>query len=64
MARADKLKAEGVRQKEKHEAETKELWKTLKVASSDPSMGGEDQMRDGSLGGLFTTSRYSPGKKG
>ncbi len=65
MARADRQKADGMREKEKHEVETKQLLQTLKVASSDPGVtGGEDQeMRDGTLGGLFST-RPSPGKKG
>ena len=59
MARADKQKADGVREKERHETETKQLCQTMKVASSDPGTG-EDQ--GGSLGGLFST-RSSPGKK-
>ena len=62
MARADKQKAEGMREKERHDSEMKQLLQTLKVASSDPSVTGEDHMRDG-MGGLFST-RPSPGKKG
>ena len=58
MTRADKLKAEGVREKERHETEMKQLLQTLKVAASD----SDDQMKDG-LGGLFSTRQPSP-KKG
>ena len=63
MSRADQLKSEGVREKEKHEVELKKLWQTLKVATSSDS---EDQMqmRDGGLGGLFSTHQPSPPKKG
>lgn len=58
MARADKLKADGVKEKEHHDAEMKQLLQTLKVAASD----SDDQMKDG-LGGLFSTRQPSP-KKG
>ena len=60
MARADRLKAEGVRERAGHEAEMKQLLQTMKVASAD----SDDQMRDGTgLGGLFSTRQPSP-KKG
>ena len=63
MARADKQKADGMREKDRHETEIKQLWQTLKIASSDPGGTGDEQgMKDG-LGGLFST-RTSPGKKG
>ena len=53
MTRADHLKSEGVQEKERHDAEIKQLWQTLKVASSDA-----EEMRDGGgLGGLFSTQQ-------
>ena len=48
MARADRLKADGVKDREGHETEMKQLLQTLKVASSD----SDEQMRDGGGGGL------------
>ncbi len=62
MSRADKMKLEGVKEKERHDDEVKMLWQTLKVAANSD---GEDQMqRDGGgLGGLFSTGQLSP-KKG
>lgn len=50
MVRADKLKAKGVREKERQEAEVKQLWQMLKFAAT--SDGTENQMRDGNLGGM------------
>ncbi len=55
MARADRLKGESVKDKEKHETEVKQLVQTLKVASGpseteDPS----SQFRDGGLGDMFS----------
>lgn len=62
MARADKQKAEGSREKERQEAEVKQLWQTMKLASASDAPEDLD-IRDGNLGGLFTTHQ-SPKSKG
>ena len=57
MSRADRLKGEGVREKEKHEAEVKQLVQTLKVATGPPEMEDpSSQLRDG-LGEPFPSER-------
>lgn len=59
MTRADKLKADSVKEKERHETEMKQLLQTLKMTASDSD---EQPMRDGGLGGLFSTRQQSPRK--
>ena len=54
MSRADGLKGEAMKEKDKHDVEVKQLVQTLKVAagpadSEDPS----SQFRDGGLGDMF-----------
>jgi len=54
MSRADRLKAEAVKEKDRHDVEVKQLAQTLKVASGpsdaeDPS----SQFRDGGLGDMY-----------
>ena len=61
MSRADKLKADGMRERENHETEMKQLVQTLKMAASDSDE--QIPMSDGGLGGLFSTRQPSP-KKG
>lgn len=61
MSRADKLKAKGAREREKQDAEVKQLWQTLKFASGT-SEATSDDLRDGNLGGMLT-SQLTP-KKG
>ena len=57
MSRADKLKGEGVREKEKHDTEVKQLVQTLKVAAGSSDMDDHtSQLRDAGIGELFSTS--------
>lgn len=57
MSRADKLKGEGVKEKEKHETEVKQLVQTLKVAAASSDMDDHTaQLRDGGIRELFSSS--------
>lgn len=62
MARADKLKAKGVWEKERQDAEMKQLWQTLKFASTSEVTEDQVENRDGNLGGML--SKQMTPKKG